>query len=337
MANINLRLVVIVFSFFLIVLLAGWLPHEKQASKYDFPILKGPYLGQKSPKETPIQFAPEIFFNRVCTQTYIELHSSVQFSPDGKELYFELQSRSNDLGKYKKTIMFMKMENGKWTKPMAVFASAESNDSSPILSPDGKRLYFASDRYFPGKEEPKDKDIWFVEKSEKGWSEPQNLDPPINTSMIESCPSFTKDGTLYFYRNLNKEDGWGEIFRSRFINGKYTKPKRLGNSINTQGYEASPLIAPDESYLIFYSLNRSEGKGQYISFRRKDGSWTKAKNMGDSINAGGLAFCSSFSPDRKYFFFLLRKINQIKEPEREPGIYWVDAKIIDELKPEELK
>jgi hypothetical protein len=335
MRNLNLKLEIIIFIFFLVVVSAGWLPQEKKTSQDDFPVLKGPYLGQKLPNETPIRFAPEIFFNRVCTETYIELHSSVQFSPDGKELYFELQSKSNDSEKYKKTIMFMKMENGKWTKPMAVFASAKNNDSSPSFSLDGKRLYFSSDRYFPDKIEPNNRDIWFVEKSEKGWSEPQNLGPPINTSFIESCPSFTKDGAIYFYRNLSKENGWGEIFRSYFISGKYTEPERLGDSINTQGYEASPVIAPDESYLIFYSLNRSEGKGLYISFRRRDGSWTKAKNMGDSINAGGLAFCCSFSPDRKYFFFLLRKIDQIKGPEKEPGIYWVDAKIIEELKPKE--
>jgi len=332
MPYINLRLGIIVFTFLILVVAVGWLPQEKKTSKDDFPILKGPYLGQKPPNKTPIRFAPEIFFNRVSTETYSELHSCVQFSPDGNELYFELQSKSNDSGKFKKTIMFMRIKNGKWTRPIAFFPSDESNNGSPCLSPDGKRLYFASDRYFPGKKEPKDKDIWFVEKSEKGWSEPQNLGSPINTSMTEACPSFTKDGTIYFYRNLGKEDGWGEIFSSRFINGKYTNPEKLGDSINTQGYEALPVIASDESYLIFYSLNRPEGKGQYISFRKKDGSWTKAKNMGDSINAGGLAFCSSFSPDRKYFFFLLRKSNQIKGQEKEPGIYWVSAKIIEELK-----
>jgi hypothetical protein len=304
----------------------------------DFPVLKGPYLGQKHPNETPIRFAPEILFSRASTESYIELHSCVQFSPDGKELYFELQSRSYDSGKFKQTIMFMKMKNGKWTRARVASFSEKSNNGTPCLSPDGKRLYFASDRYFPGKEESKDTDIWFVEKSEKGWSEPQNLGSPINTSMNESGPSFTKDGTIYFYRHLGKEDGSGEIFRSHFINGKYTMPERLGESINTQGYEDLPVIAPDESYLIFFHLlNGSEENGQYISFRRKDGSWTKAKNMGDSINAGGLAFCSSFSPDRKYFFFLLRKFNQIKGPEKEPGIYWVDAKIIDELKPKEFK
>lgn len=47
----------------------------------DFPVLKGPFLGQKPPGDVPELFMPGIISN--C-----DLHSSVYFSADGKEVCF---------------------------------------------------------------------------------------------------------------------------------------------------------------------------------------------------------------------------------------------------------
>jgi len=67
--------------------------------------------------------------------------------------------------------------------------------------------------------------------------------------------------------------------------------------------------------------------------------WTAPINMGETINGGAVAFSSNFSPDGKYLFVLRRRNDSIiKSPETfKDGIYWVDAKIIEELKPGELK
>ena len=79
-----------------------------------------------------------------------------------------------------------------------------------------------------------------------------------------------------------------DVFKSRFIDGHYSEPENLGGSINSEFAESNPYIAPDESYLIFTSHGRSDGYGKYdlyISFRKTEGSWTKAKNMGNQSNS----------------------------------------------------
>ncbi len=62
----------------------------------------------------------------------------------------------------------------------------------------------------------------------------------------------------------------------------------------------------------------------YISFKDQTGRWTKLINMGNSINTEQAEANATFSPDGKYLFFT-----------RGDDIYWVSAKIIEELRPKE--
>ena len=138
------------------------------------------------------------------------------------------------------------------------------------------------------------------------------------------------------------------------INGKYAKPEKLSAAVNWSGDEYDPFIAPDESYLIFCSNSpaaRKEITNFYISFRKKDGTWCKAINMGEKLKMRGS--CPAVSPDGEYFFFTSynrpikkhsevpltyrRKIKLLESPAHNGGIYWVDAEIISDLKPKDLK
>jgi len=71
--------------------------------------------------------------------------------------------------------------------------------------------------------------------------------------------------------------------------GKYTKPVKLSNAINDEGC-FRPYIAPDESYIIFdrrksdNNIGNKNKEDLYISFRDRNSEWTKAQNMGISIN-----------------------------------------------------
>jgi len=88
--------------------------------------------------------------------------------------------------------------------------------------------------------------------------------------------------------------------------------------------EHDPFVAPDESYLVFTSVNRPGGYGSgdmYISFRKEDGTWTEAKNLGKLFNTSGYDFCPIVSPDGEYFFFTQRG-----------DIYWVKVEAIETMK-----
>lgn len=280
------------------------------AQQDDFPALKGPYLGQKPPGDIPELFLPGIISN--C-----DLHSSVYFAPDGDEAYFSRLNRSWN-------IMFMKQENGRWTMPQFLCQGL-----TPFLSPDGKTLFFSTE----------DWDLWKMGRSTTGWTAPVNLGPVINFAQRQDGPSVTIDGTLYF--STLYQDGKG-IVRSPFKDGHYADPQPLGSEINSNHNEGFPFIAPDESYIIFSSFRPgSYGLGDlYISFRKDNGAWTDARNLGPKINSEAKDRFPSVSPDGRYLFFNSNRVSRLNAkpiPDGPGNIYWVDAKVIEQLKPKELK
>jgi len=282
-----------------------------------FPVLKGDYLGQPGPGDTPQIFAPGI----VSGHGFESEHSPAVFSPDLKEVYWT--------PKWKSSIFFMVQKNGVWTAPKSVPFCSEYGDGEPIFSPDGKKLFFLSFRPLkPGG--PSDKEnMWYVERTPEGWSEPKRVSALINAFDLHWLFSVSDDGTIYFASPSGNSYGSNDIYSSRFVNGEYEEPKNLGNVINTNGIDHTPYIAPDESYLIYVSSRESSSPMDmrfYISYRNKDGSWMKPINLGPKINAIRLALCPAVTPDGKYLFFI-----------GAADIYWVDAKFIKGLKPDLIK
>jgi len=300
-------------------------------------------LGQLPPGIIPEIFAPNI----ISTGNY---ERALVFSPDQNELYFQMRGRDNNT-----FLINMKRSNDSWLKPeMAFFSGVNGyNDDYPFFSPDGNKLFFNSNRPIePGGQIQAKADIWYIEKIGTAWSEPLHLPFPINSDEYESTPSVASNGNLYFESNRDSENkDWG-IFISRYINGEYQKPEKLPEPIHSEKYEGHVYIAPDESYILFDS-DRDGGFGDldiYVSFNI-EGKWSNPLNLGDKINTYSHEVAPSVSPDGKYLFFTTFKLNpdpsnyrekkfsyeELKRMLNSPGngygdIYWVDAKIIDELK-----
>ena len=132
---------------------------------------------------------------------------------------------------------------------------------------------------------------------------------------------------------FNSKDGGGkgksDLYYSKYENGQYKKPVNLGTPVNSKYTEFNPFIAPDESYLIFTRIGDPDGFGGsdlYISFFKKNEKWSKPLNMGEKINSNAWETCPIVSPDKKYLFF-----------NRSSDIYWISAKIIDDLRLKILK
>ncbi len=308
----------------------------------DFPVLKGPYLGQKPPGKTPEIFAPGI----ISTGYH---DGCITFSPDGKELFYHF----GGLGRM--VILYMRYENNRWTAPQVASFSGKYRDGEPHFSYDGNKLLFRSTRPLEGRGEPMtDTDIWIVEREKKGWGEPMNPGPIINSDKDDLYPTISRSGDLYFASN--RDGGW-DIYVSKSINGGYAKPEKLSNAINSEFGDWDAYLAPDESYILFCSNGRSDGFGEsdlYISFRKEDGTWTKSRNMGPQINTLYREVDPVVSPDGKYIFFRSNRrihksysetpltYNEIIKILTSPGngegdIYWMDTKIIKELKMKEIK
>jgi hypothetical protein len=285
--------------------------------------ITGEYLGQKKPGSTPTLFAPGILFNTHRP------HGSIAFSPDGNEIYWAAALGN---GQFQK-IWMISRHDGRWGPPEVFPLSGPHTYGGPAISPDGKKFYFDVMKAAEKNSQKREFDILFREKKASGWGDVIKPGPPLNTDTSALGPSVSRNGNVYFY-SFDNEGGFGsvDIYRSRLVHGRYSEPENLGGSINSEFMDTMPFIAPDESYLLFDSM-RPDGYGDfdlYVSYQRKDGSWTKAKNLGDTINTPARESISVVSPDGKYLFFMSRR-NGIGE------FFWVDSGIIDNLKPEELK
>lgn len=317
-----------------------------QQTTPEFPKLTGPYLGQKPPGTEPEIFAPGIIS--------LGFHENgMAVSPDGNEIFFV--AASSDFSKY--MIMHTRLENGIWSMPSVAPFSGLYTDFSPAFSPGGNRLYFSSNRPLMDNGEPKkDFDIWYIERSGDSWTMPKNIGAPINTSGNEVNPSFMSDGTMVFqYIEKLGSLKW-DIYIAHFENGSYSTPQPFPAPINTDLNEAGPFIAPDGSYLLF-NTNRSKNPFMmeiYISFKTKDGRWTEPQRAISKAGGAFGDFGPVISPDGKYLFFSsFRNMepiepksktyfeamkNALGTPQTGKGtIYWVDAKIIEELKLKALK
>lgn len=237
--------------------------------------------------------------------------AGITFTPDGRTAYFTKISPGT-ISPQLQVICVTHFQNGRWSAPGIAPFSGQYRDAFPFVSRDGSKFFFSSLRPVDGTPK-RDMDIWVMDKTGDGWSEPRNLGVPVNGPGHDISPTLTADGTLYFasVRPGGKFPGVPEIFRSRFIEGKYAEPEELGDAINTADGAIDPLIAPDESFLVFVSshadellgIHRAYTRGDlYISYR-KDGAWTPARNLGAPINSGGAECCAGLSPDGKYFFF----------------------------------
>ncbi|MCP4728134.1 MAG: hypothetical protein GY863_24050, partial [bacterium] len=148
----------------------------------------------------------------------------------------------------------------------------------------------------------------------------------------ENYPAAALNGTIYYMSDRDGGFGSEDVHRSKKLGGRYGPAENLGPVINTEGRDQDPFIAPDESYLIICQ-EKPDGLGKYdlyISFMKDDGSWTELINMGADVNSAEYDFRPYVTPDGKYLFFTCTS-------DESGNIYWIDAKIIEQFRPEHLK
>ncbi len=190
-------------------------------------------------------------------------------SADGKMLVFTACNRK-DTGYGSCDIYYSEIKNGEWMRPRNIGKAINTAgwESQPCLTPDGKAIYFASER-----EGTKgSKDLWVSYKQENGrWGKPKNLGDVINTPDEEQSPFIHPDGqTLYFMSRGHEGMGGHDLFMSRKdANGKWMKPVNLGYPINTKASEGSIFVSLDGK-TAYFATDRQEKGVEGSAFDKKD-------------------------------------------------------------------
>ena len=145
-------------------------------------------------------------------------------------------------------------KDDQWSKPLPLnrfINHPQYRESGACLSPDGKLLFFSSNR--PGGRGGYD--LYVSELGSNGqWGRAANLGSAVNTRKNEESPFMHFDGsTLYFSSNGHPTLGDHDIFKTTLVNGKWTAPANLGYPINTSGFEGYFVLSDDSKTGYFTS------------------------------------------------------------------------------------
>lgn len=272
--------------------------------------LSGPYFGQAQPGLTPQVFAPNV----ISTSGW---EIGGVFSPDLQEFYFIRGEQIND--KFHQEFVVIENKNNQWHERVI-----SGRVGQPFISPDGKTMHLGK-RY--------------KSRTNDGWSEIKERNSDFNQYRIMRLTASEQD--TYVFDEATR-DGKGQLRYSRIVDGKREAPKPFGKNINTGKWNAHPFIAPDESYIIWDGQRDIDVRNAdlFISFRQLDGTYGEAIHMGPEINTPSSEAGARVSPDGKFLFFN-RKVGEF-ETKNDKGevktisnidVFWVDARIIDNLKP----
>lgn len=183
----------------------------------------------------------------------------------------------------------------------APFSDPRYRDSDPWLTPDGRLLYFVSDRPARGEAPNTSLDIWRVTLEDGSFGVPERL-AAVASDGEELGPEL-HDGWLYF--NSTRKGGPAKlaIYRARMNATGFDTPQALGAPFNDGTIQGDFTLSADGRLAVFWSRrNESPDPDLFAACRTQDG-WSKAVRLPPPINAPGMDFTPSFSADGKELRF----------------------------------
>jgi peptidoglycan-associated lipoprotein len=180
----------------------------------------------------------------------------ITFTPDGKLMIFARGNTGKRKGTFDVDLYLSRFRNGVWTEPLPININTPKFwESTPALSPDGRTLYFSSNRLggYGGL------DVYSAIMDSRGrFGKVKNLGPDINTAGDDTFPYMADNSKLYFSSDGHPGFGMLDLFVVNRANGK-TQIENLGQPMNSTSDDFGMyLFKPDRG---FFTSNRDGGKG----------------------------------------------------------------------------
>ncbi|MBM2815873.1 MAG: hypothetical protein HW421_2635 [Ignavibacteria bacterium] len=194
--------------------------------------------------------------------------------------------------------------------------NTQFNEWDPTPTPDGKYLYFTSDR--PGGFGSMD--VWVSEKKDGNWSNATNPGKEVNTKLAETVDNVSADGSgLLFSGNLKNADSSFNIYKIQMTKQGWDTTELFPYPINTKYLDEGAFETSDGKALLFTS-DRPGGVGSYQPFgkrfhgddhgnmdiyvtRKTDTGWSEPINLGNKINTLFAERSPFLHPDGKTLYF----------------------------------
>lgn len=173
--------------------------------------------------------------------------------------------------------------------------NSEWDESLASITADDQMLVFTVNR-------PKDnnticafclneEDLYFSNQESDNWLPRTAFGPPIRSSYNEGAQCISPDGLYLLYTICNSDFGMGscDLYWSKKIGDKWSRPRNFGAPVNTNAWESQPSMAPDGKTIYFVS-SRPGGYGGMDIWKTtmtSEGAFSAPENLGASINTPG--------------------------------------------------
>jgi len=179
----------------------------------------------------------------------------------------------------------------------------------PLISADGRMLFFTSRREGSagGKLDPNGRpfeDVYMSISSNNVWMAPSSL-TAVNTNGNDACVGLSADGQSMFVFKPSKDLSSGNLYQSRMGLEDWGTPTKLSAEINSEYTESSASISLDDKILFFSSDKPGGfgGKDIYKVLRLPNGKWSRAFNLGPTVNTPYDEDAPFIHSDKKTLYF----------------------------------
>ncbi|MBI4947028.1 MAG: PD40 domain-containing protein [Bacteroidetes bacterium] len=179
-----------------------------------------------------------------------------------------------------------------------IFTSRRKGSTGGLLDPFGD--YF-EDVYISHK-----KKSVSAQKSSSEWTTPQGISSNINTPTHDACVGLSPNGEVLFLYRTSEDLLSGDLYASVFNGTEWSVPELLPDPINTKNFNEPSASLLEEGQILYFSSDRPGGYGKkdiYRVVKLGNGKWSKAVNLGPTINTPEDEDAPFIHPDGKTLYF----------------------------------
>jgi outer membrane protein OmpA-like peptidoglycan-associated protein len=189
--------------------------------------------------------------------------------------------------------------------------NSKGQEVAPVISPDGKLLYYTRSKYPTNTGSPNKQDVWVSTlDNHNNWTEAINVGPPINNAGDNAITGISPDGKTVYLINVYRADGSMSNGLSKSVRKKdgwsFPTECRITNHYNLHKGNFTEFAISPKGNVMVLSVQRRETQGNkdlFVSFLQSDETWSEPVNMGSVVNTADYEGSPFIASDNKSLYF----------------------------------